>query len=77
MRKEVRREVRTVLAQAVLTGYLVVGLGLAMTAGLNLFNPGTVQLMTTTPLGQAALVTSGVLYALGLLLIRRITRIEP
>ncbi|GAA4352747.1 type II secretion system F family protein [Angustibacter luteus] len=77
MRKEVRREVRTVLAQAVLTGYLVVGLGLMLTAGLNLFHSGTVQRMTTEPLGQAALLTSGVLYAIGLLMIRRITRIEP
>ena len=34
-------------------------------------------MMTHEPLGQAALVTSGVLYAIGLLLIRRITRIEP
>ena len=33
MRKEVRREVRTVLAQAVLTGYLVVGLESPCSAG--------------------------------------------
>jgi tight adherence protein B len=77
MRKEVRREVRTVLAQAVLTGYLVVGLGLMLTAGLNLYHAGTVQLMTTEPLGQAALITAGTLYAVGMLLIHRITRIEP
>jgi tight adherence protein B len=76
MRKEVRREVRTVLAQSVLTGYLVVVIGVLMTAGLNLIQPGTVSKMTTSPLGQGALVLSGVLYTVGLLLIRRITRIE-
>ena len=77
MRKEVRREVRTVLAQAVLTGYLVVGLGITMTAGLNLLQPGTVAKMTTSPIGQVALVISASLYAVGLLMIRKITRIEP
>jgi tight adherence protein B len=77
MRKEVRREVRTVLAQAVLTGYLVVVIGVLMTAGLNLIQPGTVSRMTTSPIGQGALILSGVLYTVGLLMIRRITRIDP
>jgi tight adherence protein B len=77
MRKEVRREVRTVLAQAVLTGYLVVVIGVLMTAGLNVIQPGTVSRMTTSPIGQGALIISGVLYTVGLLLIRRITRIDP
>lgn len=76
MRKEVRREVRTVLAQAVLTGYLVVALGVAMTASLNLLRPGTVALMTTSTVGQVALITSGLLYGVGLLTIRQITRID-
>lgn len=76
-RKETRREIRTTLAQATLTGYMVAGMGLLMLVMLNTINAGTVEKMTTSPFGQVALVVSGGLYALGLFLIRRITRIEP
>lgn len=76
-RKEVRREVRTTLAQALFTGYLVVGMGFALLFLLNALRPGTVQAMTTNVFGQAALVTAMGLFVCGLLAIRRITRIEP
>jgi len=76
-RKEVRREIRTVLAQALATGYLVVAMGVALLFLLNLAQPGTVEKMTTTPLGQAALVIAGLLYTTGVLVVRRMTRIEP
>lgn len=76
-RKEVRREIKTTLAQSVLTGYLVVGIGVGMTALLNVIQPGTVEIMTHNIVGQITLVVAGLLYAVGLLLIRRITRIEP
>jgi tight adherence protein B len=39
--------------------------------------PGTVETMTTSPAGQAALVVSGTLFAGGFLVIRRMTRIDP
>ena len=75
-RKETRREVRTVLAQAVATGYFVVGLGVVILVILNSLNPGTVDKMTREPLGQAALIIAGLLYVGGLLLVRRMTRID-
>lgn len=75
-RKETRREIRTTLSQSVTTGYVVVGLGLVILVGLNLIMPGTVDKMTRTALGQLALLAAGGLYLIGLLIVRRMTRIE-
>lgn len=76
-RKEVRREVRTLLAQALATGYMVVGMGVGLLFLLNAAQPGTVEKMTTTPLGQVALLVAGGLYTIGVVIVRRMTRIEP
>lgn len=76
-RKEVRREIRTVLAQALATGYIVIGMGVALLFMLNAVRPGTVEKMTVQPLGQAALVIAGALYTAGALAVRRMTRIDP
>ncbi|MGF1646893.1 MAG: type II secretion system F family protein [Kineosporiaceae bacterium] len=75
-RRETRREVRTILSQSVATGYTVLGLGLAVLPLLNLLSPGTVETMTREPVGIAALVAAGLLFALGLVVIRAMTRIE-
>ncbi len=76
-RKEVRREVRTTLAQALFTGYVVVGMGFGFLFMLNVLKPGTVEKMTTTPVGQLALVMAFALFSAGLVVIRAMTRIEP
>lgn len=76
-RKEVRREIRTVLAQALATGYIVIGMGVALLFMLNAVRPGTVEKMTVQPLGQAALLIAGALYTVGALAVRRMTRIDP
>lgn len=76
-RKETRREIRTTLAQAVATGYFVLAIGVGMLFLLNLISPGSVGKMTTSLIGQIALLFSFGLFALGFFLIRRMTRIEP
>ena len=76
-RKEVRREIRTVLAQALATGYLVIAMGVGLLFLLNVVRPGTVEKMTVSPLGQTALLVAGALYTGGALLVRRMTRIDP
>jgi tight adherence protein B len=76
-RKETRREIRTTLSQSLATGYLVIFLGVGMLFAINMVKAGTVQLMTQSPLGQVALLVSGSLFTVGLLLTRRMTRIEP
>lgn len=75
-RKEARREVRTTLAQALSTGYLVIGMGGLILVLLNVMWPGSVRTMTERPLGQAALLFAGLLFGGGLVAIRRMTRIE-
>ena len=75
-RKEVRREVRTTLAQSRTTALLVSIMVAGMLVMLNIVQPGTVQKMTTNIFGQVALVVSFVLVLVAHLIIRRITRIE-
>ena len=75
-RKEVRREVRTVLAQSRATGALVTLMGAGILLALNAIQPGTVERMTQTLLGQIALVVSIGLFLIGHLMVQRMTRIE-
>jgi tight adherence protein B len=76
LRKDLRREVRTVMAGAITTGWVVAGLGAGSLLLLNLISPGVVEQMTGDPIGRVALLTAALLYAIGFTLIRRITRIE-
>lgn len=76
MRRETLREVRTLMAGAVFTSYIVPLLGVGALLMLNSINSSTLPRMTSSPLGIAALVIAGVLYAVGTLAIRRITRVE-
>lgn len=75
-RKEVRREIRTTLAQSTATGYMVIVMGFALLFFLNLIQPGTVEKMTADTLGQAALIIAGVFFVGGFLIIRRMTKFE-
>ncbi|MGW6129354.1 type II secretion system F family protein [Cellulomonas sp. NPDC055163] len=75
-RKEIRREVRTTLAQSTSTGYLVIGMGFGLLFLLNAIQPGTVEAMTSQWIGRAALVVGGGLFVGGFLLIRRMTRFD-
>ena len=75
-RKEVRREIRTTLAQSRATGLLVTVMGVGILLALNAIQPGTVERMTQTLIGQIALVVSFGMFLAGHLTVRRMTRIE-
>lgn len=75
-RKELRREVRTQLAQVIATTYMVPVMGVGSLLLINLIQPGSLRQMTASPIGQAVLCVSAAMYALGTLLIRRITKVE-
>jgi tight adherence protein B len=75
-RKEVRREVRTTLAQSRATGTLVTVMGVGILLILNAIQPGTVERMTHSLIGQIALVVSFGLFLTGHLIVRRMTKIE-
>jgi tight adherence protein B len=74
-RKEVLREVRTVLSGAVFTSYVVAGIGIAGIVLLNLLSPGVMRELTSTLPGIATLIVAGVLWAIAYVLIRRATRV--
>ncbi|ARF57175.1 type II secretion system F family protein [Streptomyces gilvosporeus] len=75
-RKETRREVRTQLSQVVITAYVVPLLGIGTLLLMNRIAPGAIDRMTSTFLGQAAVVTAFALYALGFWFIRRFSKID-
>lgn len=75
-RKEVRREIRTTLAQSTATGYMVIILGFGMLFLLNLIQPGTVEAMVGSWAGRAALIVSATLFVGGFVLIQRMTRFD-
>lgn len=76
-RKEVRREIRTAMAGAVSSSYIVACLGLGSVLLLNLISPGVLDEMVGSGPGRLVLVFSTVLYVVGFTAIRRMTRIEP
>lgn len=75
-RKELRREVRTQLAQAVASGYLVIGIGVTIVLGVGLFSPDTLDAMLAAGVGRVALIAAAGFFGFGFFLIRRITRID-
>jgi tight adherence protein B len=75
-RKDLLREIRTMLSGAVFTSYLVAMMGAGTIILINALSPGIMRELTTTLPGIIALVASVTLYGLAFLLIRRITRVE-
>ncbi|MGW1781402.1 type II secretion system F family protein [Streptomyces sp. NPDC002143] len=75
-RKETRREVRTQLSQVNLTSYAVPGLGVGALFLMNSVEGGTLDRMTGSPVGQACVIIAFGLYAVGFVLIRRMSRID-
>ncbi len=75
-RKDLRREVRTLLAGTVYTSYLVAVMGVGTLVLLNVISPGVLREMTSQPLGIAAFVVAGLLWAIGFTLIRSMTKVE-
>lgn len=75
-RRDLYREVKTVMAGAVATGYLVAGLGAASVLLLNLAQPGIIESMTSSWPGRIAFLVAATLYGVGFVLVRRLTAVE-
>ncbi|MEU1475540.1 type II secretion system F family protein [Streptomyces sp. NPDC001668] len=75
-RKETRREVRTQLSQVSMTSYAVPVLGIGSLFLMNGVKDGALERMTGSPLGQGAVIIAFALYAVGFILIRRLSRID-
>ncbi|MDT6986667.1 type II secretion system F family protein [Streptomyces lusitanus] len=75
-RKETRREVRTQLSQVSMTSYAVPVLGVGSLFLMDGVKDGALERMTGSPAGQIAVLVAFGLYAVGFLLIRRLSRID-
>ncbi|MFF4156494.1 type II secretion system F family protein [Streptomyces sp. NPDC001678] len=75
-RKETRREVRTQLSQVTVTAYVVPLMGIGTLLLMDRIAPGSLDRMTGSWLGQAAVVAAFCLYGVGFFLIRRMSRID-
>ena len=75
-RRDLIREVRTMMTGSVFAGYVVAVLGLVFVAGLNVFSPGVTEEITRPGPGLVAVAIAAGLYAAGFVLIRRITKVE-
>jgi tight adherence protein B len=75
-RRDLIREVRTMMTGSVYAGYVVAALGLFFVAGLNVFSPGITEEITRPGPALVAVGFAVALYAVGFLLMRRITRVE-
>ncbi|MER5498462.1 type II secretion system F family protein [Streptomyces sp. NPDC002561] len=75
-RKETRREVKTQLSQVTVTAYAVPMFGLGTMLLMDTVMPGALDRMTGAFIGQVAVVISITLYAIGFIVIRRMSKID-
>ncbi|MEV4945075.1 type II secretion system F family protein [Streptomyces sp. NPDC053755] len=75
-RKETRREVRTQLSQVSMTAYAVPVIGIGSLLLIDNMQPGALDRMTGSGLGQFAVVLAFGLYVLGFAVIRRFSKID-
>ncbi len=75
-RRELRREVVTAVAGARFSGVVVALLGVLSVFVMNLISPGALDALATSGLGRLVLLVSAALFAVGALVIRRLTDLE-
>ena len=75
-RKDLLREIRTMLSGAVFTSYLVAMMGAGTLVLVNLISPGIMTELTTTLPGILALSMAVILYVVAFVIIRGITKVD-
>ncbi|WP_406061711.1 type II secretion system F family protein [Streptomyces sp. NBC_01077] len=75
-RKETRREVRTQLSQVSMTAYSVPVIGVGSLLLIDNMQPGALDRMTSSGVGQFAVVAAFALYVVGFVAIRRFSKID-
>jgi tight adherence protein B len=75
-RKEIRREVKTIMGEAVVTNWAIGAMGVGILFLVNLVSPGVLRTMSEHLAGQIILGFSSVLFVISLIIIRRITRVD-
>ena len=75
-RKDLIREIKTLLSGSVFTSYLVAGIGVATIVLMNVLSPGVMREMATSVGGVAALVVAAGLWTVAFVMIRKTTRVD-
>ena len=75
-RKQLRREVRTAILSASVSGYIVPFIGIAAVLLINAMKPGVLDEMARTTLGQIILLASLLCIVSGIILMRLFSRVE-
>lgn len=75
-RKDLRREVTTIVSGAVQTGYVTGALGILIVLAANAMQDGMIDQMVRTTTGQIALLVSISLYVVAFAAVRRMTNID-
>jgi tight adherence protein B len=75
-RNQIRRQVRTLSAEGRISANVLIGLPLGIAAILAIVSPDYIKLFITTPIGMVLIGISLVLFTLGVLWLRQITKIR-
>jgi len=75
-RKEVRREIKTIMGEAVVSNWAIGAMGLGSLVLVNIIQPGALRSMSEDTVGQVMLGLAAVLFVSSIAIIRRITRID-
>jgi tight adherence protein B len=75
-RKDTLREVKTIMSGAVASAYIVAAMGVGIVFLFDTIRPGAIDNLTHKPAGIIVLAVAAILYSVGIMLIRRITRVE-
>jgi tight adherence protein B len=77
LRKDLRREIRTLLSGTIATSRAVAAMGVASIVAVVVGSPHAFSTLAGSWIGRLVLTVCALLYALGFVLITRITRAEP
>lgn len=75
-RRELERELRNSVSGAIFSGYTVLLIGVGAVFLMNIVQPGSLDLMATSLIGQVVLVVASGMFILGIILIQRITKVD-
>ena len=75
-RKQLHREVRTVILGSAVSGYVVPFMGIACVIFLNLMKPGVLDDMASSLVGKVILFAALIFFGFGALLIKLVSKVE-
>lgn len=75
-RRELHREIRTIMSGAVASGYVVITIGVGAVVMFNVLQPGTLEQLAETGIGRIVVVISAGLFTAGILAMRHLAKVE-